>query len=161
METDLRSALEREEFRLHYQCILSLESDGITGFEALLRWQHPKRGLIAADQFIPIAEESGLIVPIGWWVLRQACQQISLWQSRFGGNPPLLIGVNLRGQTVPVELVGIENVLQCDRPPVPSVKSGDYRAHDHGHPEPAAAMRRACGRWASRSPSRTSVRVTP
>ncbi|MEE8278933.1 MAG: diguanylate cyclase, partial [Thermoanaerobaculia bacterium] len=79
LETDLRRALERHEFRLHYQPIISLEHGQIEGFEALLRWQHPEKGLVYPADFIPMAEETGLIVPIGWGVLREACAQIALW----------------------------------------------------------------------------------
>jgi diguanylate cyclase (GGDEF)-like protein len=95
METELRGAIQRQEFCLHYQPILSLETDRITGFEALLRWQHSERGLIAPDAFIPVAEETGLIIAIGWWVLREACSQMSLWRDRFPSSPALLICVNL------------------------------------------------------------------
>jgi diguanylate cyclase (GGDEF)-like protein/PAS domain S-box-containing protein len=98
LETDLRLALEREEFFVYYQPIISLSSGQLSGFEALVRWQHPTRGLIAPDKFIPIAEETGLIVPLGWWVLRQACHQLSLWQQQFSLDPPLAIGVNFSGK---------------------------------------------------------------
>lgn len=98
LETDLRLALEREEFLVYYQPIIDLSSGATVGFEALARWQHPTRGFITPDAFIPIAEETGLIVPLGWWVLREACHQLSLWQQQFPSDSPLSIGVNLSGK---------------------------------------------------------------
>ncbi|HEX8846735.1 MAG TPA: EAL domain-containing protein [Pyrinomonadaceae bacterium] len=95
METDLRRAIERKEFVLNYQPIVELETGNIRGFEALIRWQHPERGFISPSQFIPIAEETGLIIPIGQWVLEEACRQIQEWQEQFPQYPPLQISVNL------------------------------------------------------------------
>lgn len=95
LEKDLRVALANEEFRIHYQPIVCLDTNKISSFEALLRWQHPNRGLLWPDEFLPAAEETGLIVPIGEWVLRQACSQIRIWQSQFGLNSPLTVSVNL------------------------------------------------------------------
>jgi diguanylate cyclase (GGDEF)-like protein/PAS domain S-box-containing protein len=93
LETSLRGALERNEFVLHYQPKFDLASRRIVGMEALLRWQHPVNGLMPPAQFIPVAEETGLIVPIGEWVLRTACAQSKSWRER--GLPPLRIAVNL------------------------------------------------------------------
>lgn len=79
LESDLRLALERDEFELHYQPLFDLEQNRICSFEALLRWNHPKRGLIAPADFVPVAEDTGLIVPIGAWVIREACAQAAGW----------------------------------------------------------------------------------
>jgi diguanylate cyclase (GGDEF)-like protein len=95
LETDLRSAVEREELRNYYQPIVSLGTGRITGFEALLRWQHPTRGLLQPLEFIPVAEETGMICELGWWNLQTACRQISGWNRHRSGNPPLVMSVNL------------------------------------------------------------------
>jgi diguanylate cyclase (GGDEF)-like protein len=93
LESSLRHALERKEFTLHYQAKRDIVSGRITGMEALLRWQHPDLGTVAPMQFIPVAEETGLIVPIGKWVLKTACSQNVAWQNQ--GLPRLSIAVNL------------------------------------------------------------------
>jgi diguanylate cyclase (GGDEF)-like protein/PAS domain S-box-containing protein len=95
LETDLRRAVERDEFCLHYQPIISLAQGEIEGFEALVRWQHPTRGLVYPNDFIPVAEDNGLIVPIGWCVLRKACQKMALWHREFPSIQPMSINVNL------------------------------------------------------------------
>ena len=91
----LRRALDRDELVLHYQPIIDLRSGEVRGLEALIRWQQPDRGLLMPGSFIDIAEETGLIVPIGRWVLREACRQARAWQERFPSEPPLSISVNL------------------------------------------------------------------
>jgi diguanylate cyclase (GGDEF)-like protein/PAS domain S-box-containing protein len=95
METDMRRALEREEFVLHYQPIVALENYRLRGFEALVRWQHPERGFISPMDFIPVAEETGMIVQLGEWVMREACRQMHGWQKMFPLQQPLFITVNL------------------------------------------------------------------
>lgn len=93
MEADLRKALENQEFFLHYQPKLSGENCSVLGVEALIRWQHPETGMINPDEFIPIAEETGLIVPIGEWVLNEACAQLAKWEE--DGHSGLEMSVNL------------------------------------------------------------------
>ncbi|MBD2482892.1 bifunctional diguanylate cyclase/phosphodiesterase [Planktothrix sp. FACHB-1365] len=101
LEIELRQALMKQEFVVYYQPIINLKTGKITGFEALVRWQHPQRGMISPAEFIPLAEETGLIVPIGNWVLQQACEQLQKWQIlRDGENSiyPLTLNVNFSAQ---------------------------------------------------------------
>jgi len=114
LETDLRRAIERQEFRLHYQPIISLDSGMISGFEALVRWQHPERGLVSPAEFIPMAEETGLIVAIGSWVICEACRQMHVWQVQFPADLPLAISVNISGKqfSQPDLSEQIERILQ-------------------------------------------------
>jgi diguanylate cyclase (GGDEF)-like protein len=98
LETDLRMALKRREFLLHYQPFVCLASGKIIGFEALVRWQHPQRGLISPVKFIPVAEETGAIVQLGEWVLEEACRQLRLWEGMFDFDRPLIMSVNLSGK---------------------------------------------------------------
>jgi diguanylate cyclase (GGDEF)-like protein/PAS domain S-box-containing protein len=98
LETDLRKAIEREEFFIQYQPIVDLDTFSLRGFEALVRWRHPERGFVSPIDFIPVAEETGMIIQIGEWVLREACRQIQRWQVIFPSDPPLFISVNLSGK---------------------------------------------------------------
>jgi len=93
LETSLRRAIQNQEFLIHYQPRVSVDSLEITGVEALVRWQHPSLGLVSPAEFIPLAEDTGLIVPIGEWVLRQACIQNKSWQSK--GFAPIQMAVNI------------------------------------------------------------------
>jgi diguanylate cyclase (GGDEF)-like protein len=97
LEVDLKGAIERDELVLAYQPIFSLRSGAVAGVEALVRWRHPKRGVVLPEHFVPLAEESGVIRELGRWVLRTACHQGALWRARYPGHPGLQIGVNLSG----------------------------------------------------------------
>jgi diguanylate cyclase (GGDEF)-like protein len=95
LENELRKALEHKQFALHYQPKIDVRSGELTGVEALLRWHHPERGVVAPSEFIPIAEETGLIIPLGRWVLHEACSQNKRWQDK--GLPSLSVAVNISG----------------------------------------------------------------
>lgn len=99
LETGLRTALESGQLVLHYQPVIDLATSSVVGVEALLRWQHPQQGLLLPDVFLDVAEDSGLIVPIGAWVLRQACLQAVDWQRRFGDQAPT-VAVNISWQQI-------------------------------------------------------------
>jgi diguanylate cyclase (GGDEF)-like protein/PAS domain S-box-containing protein len=113
-ENDLRRAIEREEFVVHYQPIVSLHSGEPFAFEALVRWDHPERGLLNPDEFVPLAEESGLVVPMGEQVLREACLRARQWQAEHPRLPPLMMCVNLsaRQLTRPDLAEMVEGILK-------------------------------------------------
>jgi diguanylate cyclase (GGDEF)-like protein len=95
LEMDVRKAVERQEFTLHYQPIVALRTAQPLGVEVLLRWQHPEHGAVAPATFIPIMEDTGLIIPLGWWVLREACRQLRGWQEQGIVPPTVFISVNV------------------------------------------------------------------
>jgi diguanylate cyclase (GGDEF)-like protein/PAS domain S-box-containing protein len=116
VETDLRRALERNELRLHYQPIVDLRTGAIAGFEALVRWQHPLRGLVAPGEFIPVAEETGLIVPAGHWILEQACRDARRWLGTVAGSAlPRVGGLVLHVNFSPVQLAELSAIDEIER----------------------------------------------
>ncbi len=98
LEMELRRAVERQELRVHYQPIVSLADDRIAGFEGLVRWQHPRRGLVLPAEFLPLAEETGLILPIGRWVFGEGCRQMQAWQAESRAELPWFLSLNLSGK---------------------------------------------------------------
>jgi EAL domain-containing protein (putative c-di-GMP-specific phosphodiesterase class I) len=92
---ELQRAIEQEQFELEYQPVVNLQTGEVYGAEALVRWSHPERGRVAPLEFIPLAEETGLIVPLGAWILRTACEQVSRWNRELADRPPVTIGVNV------------------------------------------------------------------
>jgi diguanylate cyclase (GGDEF)-like protein/PAS domain S-box-containing protein len=113
LETELRHAIERHEFRVAYQPIVALGTGRIVGLEALVRWHHPTRGTVYPAEFLGVAEETGLIVPLGWWVVDEACRQLAEWQRRFSGEAPWVVSVNLSSRqfSQPDLVEHIEGVL--------------------------------------------------
>ncbi|MDT8367473.1 MAG: EAL domain-containing protein [bacterium] len=98
LETDLRRAIERKEFKNFYQPIIQLDTGEVVGFEALIRWFHPDRGLVPPGDFIPLAEQTGLIIDIGQWVLSEACRQLRIWKKRYVNGKDCMVSVNLSGK---------------------------------------------------------------
>jgi diguanylate cyclase (GGDEF)-like protein/PAS domain S-box-containing protein len=124
IETDLRRAAERNELLLHYQPIISLDSGKLVGFESLVRWQHPRHGLLQPADFIPLAEETGMIVPVGWWVLREACTQMKKWLEAYPLHRDLTVSVNLSSRqfTQPDLVEQIDLILQETGCPASALK---------------------------------------
>lgn len=116
-ENDLRKAIVQNQLVLHYQPIISLKTNTLYGFEALVRWQHPTKGLVYPDKFIQVAEETGLIVAIGQWVLQEACQQMCLWHRKYPDAAELKISVNIASQQIkdPNFLVVLDQTLRETR----------------------------------------------
>jgi diguanylate cyclase (GGDEF)-like protein len=113
IESDLRRALEQQEFILHYQPIVSLSAGKLIGFEALIRWQHPQNGFIPPYEFIEISEETGFIIPLGEWILREACRQLRAWHQAFPEQGDLIVSVNLSSKQLrePKLIEQIDNIL--------------------------------------------------
>lgn len=124
IEHDLRRAIDAQEFSLYYQPIVSLATGQVRGFEALVRWQHPSRGLVSPLEFIPVAEETGLIGAIGWWVLEEACQQLARWLDLASHPVPLTMNVNLSVKQLkhPELAERLEAILQATQIPRESLK---------------------------------------
>ncbi|MGB7439737.1 MAG: EAL domain-containing protein [Coleofasciculaceae cyanobacterium] len=131
IETGLRQALQKQEFKVYYQPIVSLKSGAISGFEALVRWQHPDKGLISPTEFIPVAEEIGLIIPLGEWVLHEACSQTKIWQEKLqqklghsSDQRTLTISVNLSAKqfSQPNLIEQIDSILAKTGLPPSSLK---------------------------------------
>ena len=117
LEADLQRAIDEGQLRLQFQPTIDLRTSRISGLEALVRWQHPERGSVSPAEFIPLAEETGQIVPIGRWVLRQACEQAGRWQAAFRAEPPLAINVNLSSRQLaqPDVVAEVAEVLAATR----------------------------------------------
>ncbi|HUF98993.1 MAG TPA: EAL domain-containing protein [Ilumatobacter sp.] len=114
--SQLRDAIEHQEFRLLYQPVLRLEGNRFAGAEAVLRWQHPSRGLLAPDQFLDIAEESGLIVPIGAWVVQEACRELRHWVDAHNGLEPLGVAINLSARQLEADIVNtVREAIRANR----------------------------------------------
>lgn len=124
IEMDLRRALERQEFAVHYQPIVNLQTGGLTGFEALVRWHHAEHGWISPAEFIPVAEETGLIIPLGQWILEEACHQLKGWQGAFPQTHDLAMNVNLSVKqfSQPDLIAQIDRVLHAIHPAPGSLK---------------------------------------
>ncbi len=146
LETELRRAIQRDEFTIRYQPIINLETSQIAGFEALVRWQHPERGLLAPGEFISVAEETGMIVQIGQWVLRESCRQMQVWETRRRlhdpDNLPLTMSVNLScKQFLQPDLVEqVEAALSEAGLPASCLKLEITESHIMENPDSAIAM---------------------
>lgn len=95
LEADLREAIKKQEFQLYYQPIINLKTNQIAGFEALIRWISPKRGFVSPGEFIPISEETGLIIPLGEWIIEEGCSQLSIWHQKYLRTCPFMLSINL------------------------------------------------------------------
>jgi EAL domain-containing protein (putative c-di-GMP-specific phosphodiesterase class I) len=142
LENDLRRALDRGEFRVHYQPIVSLATGRPVGFEALARWEHPTRGLIGPAAFIPTAEETGLIIPLGQWVVREACRALRAFGQQHPSDPPLTVSVNLspRQFRQPDLVQQVRGALEASGLPAACLRLEITESTVMEHAEPAMAM---------------------
>ncbi|SDL31443.1 PAS domain S-box-containing protein/diguanylate cyclase (GGDEF) domain-containing protein [Geoalkalibacter ferrihydriticus] len=141
LENDLRRGVERREFRLCYQPVIELAGERLTGFEALIRWHHPSRGVILPTQFIPLAEETGLLPPIGRWVLREACRSFAHWRRLGDGDQALAVSVNLAScEFTPALVVYIRGLLEEFDLPADALRLEITERTIMGDPESAAAL---------------------
>ena len=152
IEADLRKGLERRELEVHYQPFYSLDGQQIVGAEALVRWRHPVNGLISPMTFIPMAEESGLILPIGRFVLEQACRQVRSIRDRLGVDLPISVNLSPRQFQESGLLAQVAAALDASGLPPAVADVRDHRVHGHGRPgrrardhEEAEPARRAPG----------------
>ena len=146
LETALRRALDRNQFALHYQPKVDMATGQITGVEALLRWTHPELGVLPPSQFIPLAEETGLIVPIGRWVLKEACAQNMAWQRQ--GLRPVSMAVNLSPRQF-----GDEHLLRDIDEALAASGMSAGAAAARGHRKHGDAQRLPGGQGAGRHPA--------
>ena len=162
LRADLQRALDRDEFELHYQPLVRLEDGAVTGVEALLRWRHPTRGLIPPFDFIPFAEESGLIVPIGRWVLREGCRQAKIFREQTTAPVQPTIGINLSvKQLFHSDIVDdVRDALGRRRPRAQRADARDHRVGDDERHRPRGQPARAsCAssayawRWTTSAPA--------
>jgi diguanylate cyclase (GGDEF)-like protein len=144
LETDLRRAIERDEFIVEYQPIVEIDGERVAGFEALVRWAHPERGLVAPSEFIPAAEETGLIIPLDLWVIREACRQVKAWQTRFTNRPTLMLSVNLSSKQFaqPNLIERLDQIIKDTQIEPTSLRLEITESVIMGHPESAAARLR-------------------
>ena len=162
LETDLIGAVERSEFRNYYQPIVSLDSGRIVGFEALLRWQHPTRGLLGPEAFIPVAEETGMIRELGWWNLRESCRQIRDWRALPPAYRDITVSVNLSAKQFlqPNLVVEIGKLLEELKVPPQALKLEITESTVMGDPATAAEMLQQIKALGSAWPSTTSAQAT-
>jgi len=142
IETDLRYAIERRELRAFYQPIIALETMELSGFETLIRWKHPVRGLIPPGEFIPVAEDTGLIVPITYWILEESCREIVRMQRTYPSQKPIFLSVNLSGKHFAHnDLVEqVQNIILKTGLPPQCLKLEITESAVMDHPEKAIAM---------------------
>ena len=148
LEGALRRGLVRDEFRVYYQPVIRFDSSEVIGFEALVRWEHPERGLLAPDDFLAVAEETGLIVPIGAWVLREACAQAASWAEEPSYDIPLVVSVNVSARQL-----ADDDLIPTVRAALASLGSRSEPAGARDHRDDAHGRPRSRSTFSARSPS--------